>query len=630
MPTMPVTLTQQMPIGAETSSERKATHFRVWAPRHSSVNVLFEGTQSSVPLESEGDGYFSALVEDTPAGTRYKYQLGTDPNHAYPDPASRYQPHGPHRFSEVIDPSAFPWTDKNWPGVKLRGQVIYELHLGTFTTEGTWKSAAERLSYLKDTGITVIEVMPVADFPGKFGWGYDGVQLFAPASIYGRPDDMRAFVDRAHGLGIAVILDVVYNHIGPDGNYLGEFSPDYFTDRHKTDWGRAINFDGQHSAPVREFFLENAAYWIREYHLDGLRLDATQDIHDDSDPHILAEITCLAREAAGARSIILVGENEPQRTSLVRSLNEGGCGLDALWNDDYHHSAMVALTGKADAYYTDYRGSVQELLSAVKYGYLYQGQFYRWQKKRRGTPTFGLPRPAMVNFIQNHDQVANTARGQRIQELSHPGSLKAVTALTLLAPGTPMIFQGQEFGASSRFCYFADHKPELAKLIEKGRMEFLHQWRSLSTPEMQCCFANPVAPATFENSRLDWSEVQKHEWIYAMHRDLLRLRREDPVISLQGVDGFDGAVIAPSCLVVRFFSPDFSNDRILFVNLGRDEDLNPAPEPLLAPPLSKRWVTLWSTDDAAYGGCGTAALETEDGWKIPGYSAVVLHPAASS
>ena len=628
MSTPPATLAHQMPVGAQVVPEQNATQFRVWALPHASVSVVFEDGRKPAPLQREEGGYFSALVQNVPAGTRYKYQLGTDPQNAFPDPIARYQPEGPHHFSEVIDPGAFRWTDQNWAGIQLFGQVLYELHLGTFTTEGTWKAAAERLPYLKETGITTIEVMPVGDFPGKFGWGYDGVQLFAPASIYGRPDDMRAFVDRAHALGLGVILDVVYNHIGPDGNYLEKFSPDYFSDRHKTDWGRAINFDGPNNAPVREFYLENAAYWIREFHLDGLRLDATQDIHDESTPHILAEITCRARATAGERSVILIGENEPQQTSLVKPLSEGGCGHDGLWNDDYHHTAMVALTGKADAYYTDYGGSPQELLSAVKYGYLYQGQFYRWQEKRRGTPTFGLPRPAMINFIQNHDQVANTARGQRIQELSHPGTLKAITALTLLAPGTPMLFQGQEFAASSRFQYFADHKPELARLVENGRVEFLHQWRSLSTPEMQCCFAHPSAPETFEGSRLDWSEVEKHQELYAMHRDLLRLRREDPVISRQGEHGFDGAVLSPHCFVLRFFSPDFSNDRILLVNLGKDEELRSAPEPLLAPPLSKGWATLWSTDDAAYGGCGTPPLETADGWYIPGNAAVLLHPTA--
>lgn len=630
MSTTPAILTRQMPVGAQVVPEQNATRFRVWAPLHSSVKVVFGTVRDAMPLRNEENGYFSATVENVPAGTRYKYQLGNDPASVYPDPVSRYQPNGPHHFSEVIDPTTFAWTDVGWRGVKLPGQVIYELHLGTFTTGGTWRSAAERLPYLKDTGITVIEVMPVADFVGRFGWGYDGVQLFAPASIYGRPDDMRAFVDRAHALGLGVILDVVYNHIGPDGNYLAKFANSYFSDQHKTDWGQAINFDGPQNAPVREFYLENAAYWIREFHLDGLRIDATQDIHDTSTHHILADITRRARAEAGERSIVLIGENEPQQTSLVKPLDKGGCGQDGLWNDDYHHTAMVALTGKSDAYYTDYGGSPQELLSAAKYGYLYQGQFYRWQHKRRGTPTFGLPRSAMVNFIQNHDQIANSARGQRLQEGSHPGTLKAITALTLLAPGTPMLFQGQEFGASSRFHYFADHKPELAKMVEKGRAEFLHQWRSLSMPEMQHCFARPSARETFESSRLDWSEVEKHKEVYALHRDLLRLRRDDPVISHQGEYGFDGAILGPQCFVVRFFSKDLSNDRILLVNLGKDEELPSAPEPLLAPPVSTSWTTLWSSDNAAYGGCGTPPLETEKGWHIPGHAAVVLYPAANN
>jgi maltooligosyltrehalose trehalohydrolase len=479
---------------------------------------------------------------------------------------------------------------------------------------------------LRDTGVTLIEVMPVADFPGKFGWGYDGVQLYAPASIYGTPNGMRAFVDRAHSVGLGVTLDVVYNHLGPDGNYLTKFSPFYVTTRYTTDWGEAINFDGEERGPVREFFRENAAYWIREFHLDGLRVDATQDIHDRSEPHILAELTCAARNAAGHRAILLVGENEPQDTRLIKRAADGGYGFDALWNDDYHHTAMVALTGKRDAYYTDYRGTAQELLSAVKYGYLFQGQWYRWQQKRRGTPTLGLPRAAMINFIQNHDQIANSACGQRIHELTSPGMLKAITALTLLAPGTPMLFQGQEFAASSPFLYFADHKPELAKRIKAGRVEFLAQWRSLALPEMQKGFDDPHAPETFDKCKLNHAEVHKHAETYAVHKDLLRLRKEDPILCRQGADGIDGAVFSSQCLVVRFFSPGFQQDRLLLVNLGVELAMDPAPEPLLAPPASMEWVKLWSSDDPQYGGCGTPLLDTEQNWKIPGQAAILLHP----
>lgn len=613
-----------MPIGAEFIPDRDAVHFRLWAPQAGTAEVCVENRRETVALGPESEGYFSGFAQGLGSGTRYKY--GLDGHGPFPDPASRFQPAGPHGFSEVIDPTAFAWTDRAWRGVSLAGQVIYEMHLGTFTRGGTWRSAAEELEYLRDTGITVIEVMPVADFAGKFGWGYDGVQPYAPASIYGRPDDLRAFVDRAHSLGLAVILDVVYNHIGPDGDCLDKFSPFYFSKKYKTDWGEAINYDGEHRLPVREFFRENAAYWIREFHLDGLRLDATQSLHDESQPHIIAEIGQAARQAAAPRSILLIGENEPQNTALLKPVREGGYGLDALWNDDYHHTAMVALTGKSEAYYSDYRGSPQEFVSTVKYGYLFQGQRYRWQKKRRGTPTFGLPRNAFVNFIQNHDQVANSGRGQRVHELTSPGLLRTITALTLLAPGTPMLFQGQEFAASSPFLFFADHKPELADKVAKGRLEFLSQWRSLDTPEAIACFQYPRVGQTFERCKLDFSEVEEHAAAYALHRDLLRLRRGDPTISRQGADGIDGAVLSPSCFVLRFFSPEFATDRLFLVNLGRDLELDPAPEPLLAPPPAMQWSMLWSSDDPAYGGCGTPALETEENWKIPGLSAVLLSP----
>ncbi len=613
-----------MPIGAEVALDKAGTLFRVWTPISRSVKVVFADGRSPVLLDDEGNGYFSGTVASVDAGVRYKYQLDND--ESYPDPASNFQPEGPHNYSQVIDPLAFKWTDDRWPGVGLHGQVIYEMHIGTFTKEGTWLAAAEKLPYLKETGVTVLEVMPVAEFPGEFGWGYDGVQPFAPASIYGSPDEMRAFVDQAHSLGLGVILDVVYNHLGPDGNYLPRFSPYYFSEKHATDWGCGINFDGKGCDPVREFFRENAAYWIRDFHLDGMRLDATQDIHDERNPHIIAELGQGARRAAGRRQIILVGENEPQNCSLLKPIAEGGCALDALWNDDYHHSAIVAMTGKADAYYSDYKGSPQEFISAAKYGFLFQGQWYRWQKQRRGTSTLGLKSAAMINFIQNHDQVANSARGQRIHELTSPGLFRAMTALTLLMPGTPMLFQGEEFASSSRFLFFADHKAELAQQVKQGRAEFLSQWRSLVSQEIRCCFDDPAARHTFERSRLDHGEVVKHSAAYALHRSLLKLRKQDAVISRQGLDGLDGAVLAPQCLVLRFFSPDHQDDRLLLVNLGVDLRLDPCPEPLLGPPLGKHWQKIWSSDDAEYGGCGAPPFDDAAHWIVPGQAAVVLRP----
>jgi maltooligosyltrehalose trehalohydrolase len=620
---------RRLAVGAEVLPQG-GVHFRVWATRCQHVAVVIESETNpgvpelTVPLMPEHNGYFSGVVASAGAGTLYRYQLG-DTSDLYPDPASRFQPHGPHGPSQIVDPTAFPWTDHAWPGVRLEGQVLYEMHLGTFTPEGTWESASRELPELADAGITLIEVMPIADFVGRYGWGYDGVDFFAPSHLYGSPDDCRRFIDRAHALGLGVILDVVYNHVGPDGNYLAQFSPEYFTDRYSTDWGAAINFDGEHSGPVREFFLANATYWIDEFHFDGLRLDATQEIYDQSPVHILAMITQKVRQSAPGRSTILVAENEPQDTTLVRPPAQGGYGLDALWNDDFHHSAMVALTGHNEAYYSDYQGTPQEFISALKWGYLYQGQWYKWQEKRRGTPTFGLKPATFVTYIQNHDQIANSSSGLRCHQLTSPGRYRAMTALMLLGPGTPMLFQGQEFAASSPFFYFADHKKELSPLVRRGRAEFLSQFPSIARPEIQSRLPDPGDPQTFKRSRLDLSERHRHTEAYTLHRDLLRLRRQDPVLRSQRPGGVDGAVLGSDAFVVRFFAEN-GHDRLLVVNFGRDLHLDPAPEPLLAPPEHTRWETLWSSEDPYYGGLGTCPLEEDHSWRIPGESAMVLAP----
>jgi len=599
--------------------------FRVWAPSVNRARIFLEGgagSSATVELTAEGDGYFSVFVPSAAPGTLYRFQLGGEEDR-FPDPASRFQPDGPHGASAVIDPNAFSWTDSEWPGVKLEGQILYETHIGTFTKEGTWNAAREQLKELASVGVTILEIMPIADFPGRFGWGYDGVNFFAPTWLYGQPDDLRRFVDEAHDQKLGVILDVVYNHVGPDGNFLKSFASDYFTSRYRTDWGEAINFDGENSKPVREFFLANAAYWIDEFHFDGLRLDATQDIHDRSATHILAEIAEEARKAAGKRNIILTAENEPQHTNLVRSRKQGGCGLDALWNDDFHHSALVALTGRNEAYYSDYKGTPQEFISAIKYGYLYQGQWYKWQRQRRGTNALDLNPNAFVTFIQNHDQVANTARGERPNILATAGRYKAMTALLLLAPGTPMLFQGQEYAATTPFLYFCDHHAELAKTIREGRGKFLAQFRSLALPEMQHVFGDPGNPSTFEASKLDFSERQKNAAMYCLHKDLIKLRREDPVFRQQRPRAIDGAVLSSGAFLLRYFGGD-DCDRLLLINLDRDLHCDPAPEPLLAPPNNSRWIVMWSSEDPRYGGYGTYPPETEDNWRLPGNSTVVL------
>jgi maltooligosyltrehalose trehalohydrolase len=601
--------------------DENGTHFRVWANGRKSVSVVVDGKEH--PLGGDASGYFSGYVAGAVDGDTYTFLV--DGKGPLPDPASRFQPRGPHGPSQIVDASKFNWTDSSWRGMKLEGQIVYEMHVGTFTAAGTWQAAAQQLSTLADMGVGVLEVMPVADFSGEFGWGYDGVNLFAPTRNYGSPDDFRKFVDQAHALKLAVILDVVYNHLGPDGNYLRQFSEAYFTKEHETDWGAAINFYGEHSEPVRDFYLCNAAYWIKEFHLDGLRLDATQSIYDHSKDHILAAIGRAARKAGEGRDILLVGENEPQEVRLIRSEGEGGYGLDALWNDDFHHSAMVAATGKREAYYMDYLGTAQELMSAMKYGFLYQGQWYAWQKKRRGTPTFGTKPAAMVAFLQNHDQVANSGRGLRLHELTSPGIYRALTALTLLAPSTPMLFQGQEFAASTRFLYFADHEPELAKQVRQGRADFLSQWRSLALGEVKC--DDPSSRSTFESCKLDFSERKSHAGVYALHKDLIQLRKTEKVFARQDRN-FDGAVLGPDRFVLRFFCEDHKDDRLLVVNLGRDLMFNPSPEPLLAPPEQAAWSVLWSSDSPKYGGNGTPALDSYLNWIIPAQCAVVLEAIA--
>lgn len=616
-------LARRLAIGAEFSSG--GVHFRVWAPARKTVQVVFKGLhERAVALTPDGAGYFGGLVQDVDAGTLYKYRL--DDKEEYPDPTSRFQPDGPHGWSQVVDPQSFRWSDSHWRGLRIKGQIIYEMHIGTFTQEGTWASAIEQLSRLADLGVRVLEVMPVAEFPGRFGWGYDGVQLFAPSRLYGRPDDYRRFVNEAHALGLGVILDIVYNHFGPDGNYLAKFDPDFFSTAHATDWGEAINFDGKGCEPVREFYLSNIRYWIEEFHLDGFRLDATQDIHDTSKDHILRAIAREARLRAAPRDVIVIAENEPQDTKLVRPLDQDGYGLDALWNDDFHHSAMVALTGHNEAYYSDYSGNPQEFISAVKYGFLYQGQYYRWQKKRRGTAGLDLPPTASITMLQNHDQVANSAFGMRCHALTDPGKYRALTALLLLAPGTPMLFQGQEYAASSPFLFFADHTAETAELVRRGRIEFLGQFPSLDTPELLRYVADPGDASTFERSKLDHAPRNPDHPVWRMHRDLIQMRREDPVFSAQRRGAIDGAVLAANTFVLRFFGGT-DGDRLLLVNLGLDRHLDPSPEPLLAPPESADWRLLWSSENPIYGGGGIPAFGTDNNWRIPGHSALVMTSA---
>ena len=611
-------------VGAEYTGDGRAS-FRVWAPKAARVDVVFGADGRRQPLHAEANGYFSGLVP-TEAGDDYRFCLD-DSELLFPDPASRYQPHGPHGASRIVDGSAFRWTDHAWSGVRIERQVVYEMHVGTFCADGTWRGAANELEWLRDLGITVVEMMPIADFEGRFGWGYDGVNMFAPYHGYGEPDDLRRFVDRAHELGLAVILDVVYNHLGPSGNYLREFSDAYFTARYENEWGDAINYDGPDAQPVREFFLDNAGYWIEEFHMDGLRLDATQQIFDRSRRNIMAEIGERVRRAGGARSTILVAENEPQETRLVRPLDAHGYGLDALWNDDFHHSAMVALTGRAEAYYSDTRGVAQELVSAAKYGYLFQGQYYDWQEQPRGTAGLDVPPARYVTFLQNHDQVANSATGERGHQLTSPGKWRAMTAFWLLMPGTPMLFQGQEFSASSPFLYFADFGGDLADAIRRGRAEFLTQFPSILPILERGALADPGAPFTFERCKLDFDERRLHSGAVALHRDLLRMRRSEAAFRRQTRGAVDGAVLSDHAFILRFFTEAPDDERLLVVNLAEGFLRNSIADPLAAPPAARRWRLDWSSDDVSYGGPGVEDLWQGGRWNVSAGCAYLLRPA---
>jgi maltooligosyltrehalose trehalohydrolase len=613
---------RRYPIGAELIGPSE-THFRVWAPKARKIEVALG--DKFQPLEHEAGGYFSGAAQ-CGAGARYKFRV--DGGETFPDPASRFQPDGPHGASCVIDPFSYKWSDDNWPGMKLPGQIVYEFHVGTFTREGTWRAAMEKMPALQETGITLLEMMPIADFPGRFGWGYDGVDLFAPTRLYGTPDDLRTFVDRAHALGLGVILDVVYNHFGPDGNYLGKYSDDYLNREGENEWGDAINFDGRNCGPVREFFITNGRYWIEEFHFDGFRFDATQSIHDDSEEYIVGAIGRASRKAAGQRSLVLVAENERQEAKVARSRDVGGDDLDGLWNDDWHHSTIVALTGRNEAYLTDYLGRPQEFISAAKYGYLYQGQLYAWQEAPRGLPGFDLPPEAFVAFIENHDQVSNFALGDRVRALTSPGAYRAMTALLLLGPWTPMLFQGEEFGATSPFCYFADvGDDKLKEAIRKGRFQFLAQFPSAAADETQRMLPIPHDMRTFENSKLDWREREKNAPLAKLHRDLIKLRREDSRFRLQLRGGIDGAVLGGECFVLRFFGAN-DDDRLLLVNLGCRAELIPIPEPLLAPPSGKEWELIWTSDSRQYDGPGRVDITPDEGWLLPADAAVVFRPRA--
>lgn len=612
-------LKRELPIGAEILND--GVHFRVWAPNCKKVDIIFEDDQL-YPLENENNGYFSRFIKGIEKGALYRFRLDGKKK-LFPDPASRYQPSGPEGPSQIIDYKAYQWKDKRWMGAPSRDKVIlYELHIGTFTPEGTWKSAREKLSHLVDLGITVIEMMPINEFPGSFNWGYDGVNLFAPTHNYGTPDDLRAFIDKAHQLGLAVILDVVYNHFGPVGNYLHQFS-DYYFKQHSTDWGTAINFDEDHNEDVRAFFLANATYWIVEFHFDGLRIDACHSFSDRSRPFILESIVAAAR-AVSDKPLYIVAENEKQEIHLALPKAQKGFGFDAVWNEDFHHASFARLTGRNEGYIYDYQGKAQEFVSTAKYGFLYQGQWYRWQKQRRGTPCLDAAPSSFINFLENHDQVANSGKSGRLSTFTSHAAYRVMTTLFLLLPQTPLIFHGQEFGATSPFYYFADQKEKLSAKVRSGRLKFLSQFPSFNNEKYISEIPKPNDKATFLMSKINWSDKKKHEAIFNFHKDLIHLRKNDPVFSLMDHASIDGAVINDDLFLLRYRLPE--GERLLIFNFGLDCYYDPAPEPLVAPPVHCHWELLWCSESLIYGGLGFQAIPRAGNWLLSGHTALILFP----
>jgi maltooligosyltrehalose trehalohydrolase len=522
-----------MPFGAE-CREDGSVRFRLWAPAAHQVELCLASSNSGtrVSLEAFDNGWFELVTDAAKPGTQYRFCI--DGGQEVPDPASRFQPEDVDGPSEVIDPTAFGWKDDAWRGRRWEEAVIYELHVGAFTRSGsrsgTFSAVLDRLDYLADLGITAIELMPVADFPGQRNWGYDGVFPFAPDGMYGRPEDLKKLVQSAHDRRLMILLDVVYNHFGPEGNYLNFYAPQFFTSRHKTPWGDAINFDGTESCSVRDFFIQNALYWLTEYQFDGLRLDAVHAIIDDSTPHILTELAdAVRRFVEPDRHVHLILENDNnQARYLQRSKTCQVQGYDAQWNDDIHHALQVLITGEHDGYYCDYLDHpVDQLGRCLVEGFAYQGEQSVFRNGAvRGECTAGLPPDAFVSFLQNHDQIGNRAFGERITTMADPRAVRAAMAILLLAPSPPLLFMGEEFGAKTPFLFFCDFEKCLAEAVATGRRNEFARFARFSDPDSRAGIPDPNAAKTFEASRLDWNDLTQpshREWL-GFYRQLLKLR----------------------------------------------------------------------------------------------------------
>jgi maltooligosyltrehalose trehalohydrolase len=534
--------------------------FEVWAPRASAMEVKIGNKK--FPMEKKSRGYWSAAIEEAAPGTDYGFVIdGLEP--ALPDPRGQWQPSGVHGESRLVDHAAFAWSDQDWQAAPLSSALIYELHLGTFTPEGTLKAAESRLDYLKTLGVTHVELMPIANFPGARGWGYDGVDLYAIFNAYGEPSDLKHFVDACHAKGLAVLLDVVYNHLGPVGNYLSKFGP-YFTHSHTTPWGDAVNFEEAGATEVRRFLIDNALMWLRDYHIDGLRLDAVHAYMDRSAIHFLEEITGeVGRlEAAMGKHFVLIAESDLNDPRIVKAEEAGGYGLDAQWSDDFHHALFSVISGERAGYYADF-GSLAQLAKSLRCVFVYDGNYSEYRQRNHGRQVVGLSGHRFIGFVQNHDQVGNRAQGERVSHEAGVGRAKIAAALVLTAPFVPMLFQGEEFGASAPFLYFTDYDdPELGRMISEGRKkEFVaFGWAPDQIPD-------PQDEHTFLQSKLNWAELteQPHRSLLQWHKDLISLRRNQSKLN----DGNLNAVNVRFDEEAQWLVLERGNLRIA-CNLGRE------------------------------------------------------------
>jgi maltooligosyltrehalose trehalohydrolase len=611
--------TWRMEMGATVTPA--GVRFRVWAPRASHVEVVVEAPQEhTVAMQRRADGIWEALLPGCGAGTRYLYRVRRG---AFPDPYSRFQPQGVHGPSEVVDAFTYAWSDQGWSGIDLRGLVIYECHVGTTTSAGTCDALIGQLPRLKALGISALELMPMVECPGRRNWGYDGVYPFAVSANYGGPEALKRLVDAAHQCGLGMILDVVYNHLGPEGNYFRQFSPYYFSTRYRTPWGEALNYDGPSSYWVRRLVLDNACYWFHEYHVDGLRLDATGQIFDSSQPHILQEVTQTVRASlSSTRRIVLIAETSDNDVRYLLPCDAGGYGFDVLWVDDFYWSLRRYLTGDHEGRYQDYAGTLEETARTINQGFLYEGEFSAYKRAPRGTPARQQPAWQFQYCLQHHDHVGNRGLGDRLHHHVDLGRYRVASALVLLLPYTPLIFMGQEFVASSAFQFFSDHSADLGRQVTAGRRRELSIYEAFATPEAAARIPDPQAEATFLRSRLPLDELTRSpgKEMQRLYKELLHLRRTDAVLRRQDRHTMQARALASDLLAVIWQGAPAP--RLLLANFAGPVVVDIAG--LLSVQKQAGWHMLLDTGAPQFGGSGATDAVHRGVLCLPARTAVFL------